>query len=364
MAKPSVEPGRTAVAEIRLIPSTPSVHPLSPEMAEQWDSFVMEQPRASFFHQLGWSRVIEKTFGYKPSYFYAQRHGKITGIAPLFSISNWVMGHCLLSLPLAVYGGICAADEQSEQVLLAHVKSLALSKRVDFLELRNRNGGLLPEFHPNARYATFHSTLSEDSAANLKRLPKDTRYMIRKGEKAGLRAREGLDQLNTFYELMAWNLWNLGTPAFPPALLKNIIREFPDRVHLMVVYADSKPVSGVFSLIFRDTILPYYAGSSPEANRLAANNFMYWELMKSAAQNGSQCFDFGRSKIGTGSYAFKTQWNMKVETLDYQVFLVKRKTPPNFSPLNPKFELAARLWKRVPLPVATWFGPQVVRWFP
>lgn len=363
MANPSLDPGLAAVAELRR-KSSPSVHSFSPDVAKRWDKFVLEQPSGSFFHQLGWSRVIEKTFDYRPHYFYAERDGEITGIAPIFSISNWVVGHCLLSLPLAVYGGICAAEPESEQALLSHVKNLAISEQVDFLELRNRRGGLLADFHPNNRYATFHSPLSEDSDANLKRLPKDTRYMIRKGEKTGLRSRQGLDQLDAFYGLMAWNFWNLGTPAFPRALLNNLVQEFPNRVHLLMVYANSKPVSGVFSVRFRDTILPYYAGSSPEANRVAANNFMYWELMKAAAQDGIRCFDFGRSKIGTGAYAFKSQWNMTVEPLDYQVFLVKRKTAPNFTPLNPKFELAARIWKRVPLPIATWLGPHVVRWFP
>lgn len=362
MANPRLESVATSITE--LVPALPTIRSFSPDIAEQWDRFVQRRPDASIFHTTGWARVIEKTFGYKPCYFYSERNGEITGIAPLFSISNWVVGNCMLSVPLAVYGGICAVDAESEQSLLHHVKDLAVSRHVDFLELRNRKGSLLAGFHANTRYATFYGSLSEDPAANLKRLPKDTRYMIRKSQKAGLRSQQGVDQLDVFYKLMAWNFWNLGTPAFPQALLKNMIQEFGDRAHLLVVYADSRPVSGVLSLFFRDTVLPYYAGSSPEANRLAASNFMYWELMTIAAEKGFRCFDFGRSKLGTGAYAFKSQWNMTIEPLNYQVFLVKRKTAPDFSPLNPRFERAARLWKRVPLPVATWLGPRVVRWFP
>jgi hypothetical protein len=118
------------------------------------------------------------------------------------------------------------------------------------------------------------------------------------------------------------------------------------------------------SFYFRDTVLPYYAGASPGAQALAANNFMYWELMKHAASLGIKRFDFGRSKKGTGAYAFKTQWNMNIEPLDYQVYLVRRKDMPNFSPANPKFGLATRVWRRMPLPLTTWIGPRVVSWFP
>jgi hypothetical protein len=55
---------------------------------------------------------------------------------------------------------------------------------------------------------------------------------------------------------------------------------------------------------------------------------------------------------------------MTVEQLNYQVFLVKRKTVPNFSPVNPKFDKAIRLWQKLPLPVTKWLGPHVVRLFP
>jgi lipid II:glycine glycyltransferase (peptidoglycan interpeptide bridge formation enzyme) len=133
---------------------------------------------------------------------------------------------------------------------------------------------------------------------------------------------------------------------------------------LLLVYAGAQPVTGVFSFRYRDVILPYYAGASPDATAMAANNFMYAELMKNAVEQGLRHFDFGRSKKGTGAYAFKMQWNMNVETLTYQVHLVRRKEMPNFSQANPRFQLATRLWKQMPLGLTTWLGPRVVRWFP
>ncbi|HXR10628.1 MAG TPA: GNAT family N-acetyltransferase, partial [Candidatus Acidoferrales bacterium] len=109
---------------------------------------------------------------------------------------------------------------------------------------------------------------------------------------------------------------------------------------------------------------PFYSGAGADAPRLAANNALYWELMKFAADAGMCKFDFGRSKQGTGSYDFKAQWNMAIEPLDYQILLVRRKTPPNFSPKNPKFERATLLWSRLPLWLTKQVGPRVVRWFP
>jgi len=97
---------------------------------------------------------------------------------------------------------------------------------------------------------------------------------------------------------------------------------------------------------------------------MAANNFIYWELMKNAISQGVRWFDFGRSKKNTGAYQFKSAWNMQLSPLEYQTCMIARKDPPDFSPANPKFALAANLWSRMPLKATTWLGPQIVRWFP
>ena len=346
------------------IPASVRVQPFSQDISERWDSFVLAHPQGSLFHLTAWKRAIENTFGYESRYVYAERDGEITGIAPLFSISNWVVGRCLLSTPFAVYGGVCAADEESEEALIQFLKQLAESEDSDFLELRYRRQRDLHGFARKSLYFTFRAPLAPDPEINLKRLPRDTRYMIRKAAKAGLHSRRGLEQLDEFYRLFSISMRRHGTPVLPLFFFRNLIAEFEKSSDLLMVYSGSEPVSGVFSFAFRDTILPYYAGATDQAAPLAANNFMYWELMKQAAQSGMREFDFGRSKRGTGSFDFKSQWNMNAQVLDYQVHLVRRKEMPNFSPVNPKFQLATRLWKRIPLRLTTFLGPRVVRWFP
>jgi FemAB-related protein (PEP-CTERM system-associated) len=353
-----------SVGEARQKPYPVTVHPFTENIAGDWDKFVIGQSSGTLFHLIPWMRAIENTFGFEPCYVYSERGGEITGVAPVFSVSNWIVGRCLISTPYAVYGGVCAADSESELALLEHLKQLADSQKTDYLELRFRQREILPGFISNPLYYGFSTSIAPNHEANLKQLPKDTRYMIRKAAKAGLRTKRGLEQLSDFYHLFSQSMKRLGTPVFPRALFQNLMKEFGGKVDLLMVYSGNKAVSGVFSFRFRDTILPYYAGAGPEAAPLAANNFMYSELMKNSAEEGCRYFDFGRSKKGTGAFAFKTQWNMNVEQFTYQVHLVRRKDMPNFSPVNPKFELATRVWKRIPLPVTTWLGPQIIRWFP
>ena len=164
--------------------------------------------------------------------------------------------------------------------------------------MRNPAGGTLPGFVPNPRYSSFSMALSNDPEAVLKGLPKDIRYMIRKAEKADLRVQRGPDLLDEFYRLFAINMRRLGTPVFPRALFVNLLEEFGKQIDVLVVYAGPEPVASAVSFLFRDTMHPYYIGGLPVARDLAANNFLWWELMKFAAQSGMNTFDFGRSKKG------------------------------------------------------------------
>jgi len=340
------------------------VRALESQDAERWERFVLAHPAGTFFHQMAWKRVVEKTFDHQAHYVYGERDGQIVAVAPVFMVSNWMVGRCMVSSPLASYGGICAEDPEAEKALLEFLKRQAQEQQVDYLELRNPTGGTLPGFIRNPRYSSFSMVLSKDPEAVLKGLPKDIRYMIRKAEKADLRVRRGPELLDDFYRLFAINMRRLGTPVFPRALFVNLLEEFGRQIDVLVVYAGSEPVASAVSFLFRDTMHPYYIGGLPVARDLAANNFLWWELMKFAAQSGMNTFDFGRSKKGTGAYAFKKKWNPRITDLDYQVFLVKRKTAPNFSPANPKFEVATQVWSRLPLWLTNKLGPRVVRWIP
>ena len=314
----------------------PVVERLAEQSAVAWDEFVLRNSAGSFFHLTGWMKIIQDTFGYQPFYIYSRRGGRITALLPLFRVKNWITGDRLISTPFAVSGGLCAEDDQSEEALLRYAQEFARTEAVDYLELRSERGKLYPGFHPNSLYATFTKNLGVDAEADFKKLPNDTRYMVRRATKTGLTARHGLDQMDVFFRLFSMNMHHHGTPMFPRSLFHNIETYVkPESLDLLVTYLGNEAISAVLSFFHKDTVFPYYAGLGPRAHKLAASNFMYWELMKHAAERGYRRFDFGRSKKGTGAFAFKSQWNMRVESLNYQMYLVRRKEPPGSSSSAP-----------------------------
>jgi hypothetical protein len=50
--------------------------------------------------------------------------------------------------------------------------------------------------------------------------------------------------------------------------------------------------------------------------------------------------------------------------LPYEIVLLKRKELPNFSPANPRFQPAIRVWRNLPLPVTRVMSRFVLPLFP
>src|SRR5690349_2042154 len=92
-------------------PSTLRLASLDRAAYPRWDRFVAEHPDGTFFHRAGWQAVIERAFGYRTLYTYAERNGAITGILPLVHVKSWLFGDALVSTAFCVYGGPLAQDE-------------------------------------------------------------------------------------------------------------------------------------------------------------------------------------------------------------------------------------------------------------
>jgi len=328
--------------------------------AAAWDAFVQTCPQATFFHRAGWQRILADVFRHDTYFLYAELDGQVAGVLPLAHVDSALFGNSLVSLPFAVYGGVAAATQAVALALENEAARLARHLGVDHLELRNV-ARRHPDWPLQDLYVTFRREILPDEEANMLAIPRKQRAMVRKGAKNGLRSEidAGVDR---FFALYADNVHRHGTPAMPRKYFQALQAEFgADCEVLTVVAPDGRALSSVLSFYFRDEVLPYYAGDDVLARDLAANDFKYWELMRRACARGLKVFDYGRSKQGTGSYAFKKNWGFEPAPLHYEYQLYKRDAIPQNNPANAKYRLMIETWRRLPLGVANWLGPFVVR---
>ena len=299
-------------------------------------------------------------FRHDTYFLYAETDGRIEGVLPLAHVKSMLFGNSLVSLPFAVYGGVAAAHAEAASALEAEAQRIAQRLGVDHLELRHVEARH-EDWPRQDLYVTFRKAILPEEEANMLAIPRKQRAMVRKGIKNGLRS-EIDPRVDRFFALYADNVHRHGTPALPKRYFEALQTQFGDDCEVLIVNApDGRPLSGVMSFYFRDEVLPYYAGDDESARDLAANDFKYWELMRLSCARGLKVFDYGRSKQGTGSFAFKKNWGFEPAPLHYEYCLYKRDAVPQNNPANAKFRLMIEAWRRMPIGLANWLGPYVVR---
>ena len=326
----------------------------------RWEEFVYHCPDATFFHRIGWKGIIEECFGHRAHYLLVERDARIVGVLPLAEVKSFLFGHALVSLPFCAYGGVAATETEAVTALHESARQLGESLGVEHLELRDRVVRQ-PDWPRQDLYVTFRKAILPKVDDNLTAIPRKQRAMVRKGIARGLVSPIDADA-DRFFALYADNVHRHGTPPLAKRYFEALQRTFGrDCEVLTVVEPGGKSVSSVLSFYFRDEVLPYYAGDIEAARDLAANDFKYWELLRRSCERGLRSFDFGRSKVGTGPFAFKKNWGLEPTPLAYEYCLYRRERIPEHNPLNPKYRMLIALWRQLPIQVANLVGPHLVK---
>jgi len=303
---------------------------------------------------------MQEVFRHRTLYLLAERAGDIVGVLPVSEVKSSLFGHSVVSLPFCVYGGCAVTDSAAVSPLHTRAWEFCQDRGADYLELRNRTLREA-EWLRQDLYVSFRRDILPDVEANMLAIPRKQRAMVRKGIKAGLRSEIDSD-VERFFRLYADNVRRHGTPPLPKEYFRSLQREFGQQAEVLtVIDTEGRPVSSVLTFYFRDEVLPYHAGDLERARDLAANDFKYWELMRRGCERGYRVFDYGRSKVGTGSHDFKKNWGFEPQPLHYEFRLRRGTELPQKNPLNPKYQLLIKAWRRLPLPVANMLGAYLTR---
>lgn len=328
----------------------------------RWDTFVGQCERGTFFHLSGWKRVIEKVYGHRCHYLYAQQGDQILGVLPLVEQKSVLFGHALMSTPFCVYGGVASDSEEVMTYLEDKAIELAHELGVDYLEMRYPFARNNPKLTEKCAHSAFGWALAEDDEAILAGVKKKQRAVIRHSLKNDLTWRVD-DDVQTAYDVYAESVRNLGTPVFPKAYFAVLKEEFGEACDVLTVEKDGNAVSSVLNFYYKQHVLPFYGGGLFSARALKSNDFMYYQLMCHAKrQRGCSYFDFGRSKDDSGAFKYKRTWGMEPQPLHYQFHLVKAQALPNLSPNNPKYQIFIKMWQKLPVFVSRMIGPYLSKY--
>ncbi|GJM44158.1 MAG: hypothetical protein DHS20C21_10000 [Gemmatimonadota bacterium] len=341
------------------------VSALAPGEEAAWDAFVRSRPDSSHYHRAGWARVIRNAFGRRTFYRVARRGAQIEGVLPLVAFAHPLFGRFLVSIPFMNRGGILSGSDEATAALVEDAKRLVAETRSDFCELRHVERAL-PELPVREKKISMSLPLHDDLDLLWKDVGSKVRNLVRKAEKADLKARhsQGDQDLDAFYDVFVENMRDLGTPVYSGRFFREVFREFPDDVRMTVVEKDGRVAAAGICVAQGGFTEIHWAASRRDMLRSSPNMLLYWECISTAAREGLTEFCFGRSTEDSGPYRFKKQWGAQPTPLHWEYILAPGKELPEINPDNPKYRAAIRVWQRLPMPVTRWLGPPIVRHLP
>jgi FemAB-related protein (PEP-CTERM system-associated) len=329
--------------------------------AASWDAFVEAAPDAAITHLWGWGEAVRAAYRHRSFSLAAVDDGQIVGVLPLTLVRSRFLGRHLVSVPYMDHAGVCGAREAGvEHALVDAARDLAGTHGAA-LALRYRHDARL-----DLACATEKVLMVLDLARGedevWSSLPSNRRGQIRKGQKFRLVASiHGQEGVPAFYEVLARNMRDLGSPVHSFAYFARIAEFLGDRARIVLVRSNDDVVGAGMLLLWRDTISVPWSSSLRSYFRQAPNQTLFWEAIRFAIGRGTKWFDFGRSSKCSGTYEAKREWGADPVQL-YWYYDAERSGPPEEDVR--RLAWGVRAWQRLPVAVANVLGPGIRKAIP
>ena len=333
---------------------------------DMWQTWVMSHPDATFYHRIEWQDVIRTAFKHDTYYLVATEGDRIEGILPLVNLKSMLFGNLMCSMPFLNFGGICANSPEAYQALLAEARNLLTRTGAEYVELRHLQRSPV-ELMRNEHKVSMTIDLDPDPDVLWNKFKSKHRTNIRRAQKNGLEiVRGGQAHLEPFYRILSAGWRDLGTPLYRIGFFKSIFEHFGDAVEIYMVYYRGEAIATAFNGLFRDTVEGMWTYSLREYAKLQTNYLLYWEMIKNACLGGYRFYHLGRSTSDGGGVFFKSKWNASLHQLYWEYILNENKTSamPQLNVDNPKYQLAIKTWRKLPVMVTNRIGPLIARSIP
>jgi hypothetical protein len=305
-------------------PVVQALYQVSPLSDARWPEFLANHPRASIFHSRPWLEALRRTYGYEPVGYTTTPPGKDLENAAVFCrVESRLTGRRLVSLPFSDHCDFLVKDRDDLPSFLEGLEHKIREERWRYVEIRP-----LQEFTPSSSFAhrsasySFHQI---DLTPNLETLlanchKSSTQRKIQRAQREGLAYEEGISKfhLNAFYKLLVTTRRRHRLPPQPKNWFSNLISCFGDDLKIRLAIRHGRPVAGMLTIRYKDTLIYKNGGSDPRFHNLGAMHLLYWESIRNAKETGLRTFDLGRTDANqTGLINFKSRWGAQQSAVTY-----------------------------------------------
>ena len=341
---------------------------LRDENKDRWDNFVQKHKDARFYHLFGFKEVLEGLYRDRSFYLIVENENGIIAVLPIFLVKTALFNKAV-SLPFAEYAGILGGDlNDSEMKLLVNYLIDFLKERnVPYLEI---NGGLglsevlMRKFFQRlvfGQYAELELTSIKDIWEN--KLDGQVKKAIRKAKNFEIDFFEETSESsisNYFYPLYLKSMKRKGSPAQSLKFFIDCYCHLGEYFKIFFVRDGEKITTALQGYFTNKRVFIQHIVSEVDNFEKRPVDFIHWEFIKWACENGFKFFDFGMVRY-EGQRRFKEKWGVKLSDYSYYYLLNPKMCniiPKPITPLSPKIVFLTKIWKRaMPQIVGNFIGP-------
>lgn len=311
-----------------------TVFAIDPLADERWGEFLDRHPRASVFQTRGWLEALKRTYGYEPIALTTTEQGPLENGLALCRVKS-LFSRRLVSLPFSDHCDPLVDRPEDLSEMIEFLRTEVEQGRSRSFELRPISKLALQQgFSPAPRdtYCLHTLDLSRPSSEVFAGFHhSSTQRAIRRAEREGLAYEVGTSEplLACFYSLLRLSRRRHGLPPQPLAWFRNLVACMGDahsarfarsgeRLAIHIASKAGRPVAGILTLSFKNTMVYKYGGSDAAEHSLGGMPFLFWRAIEAAQAEGVETLDLGRSDLDQpGLLAFKDHLGAARTTLTY-----------------------------------------------
>ncbi|HOW84892.1 MAG TPA: GNAT family N-acetyltransferase [Candidatus Aminicenantes bacterium] len=316
-----------------------------------WDSLVLRAGDPGFFHSAAWARILQASYGFKPSYVAALDRDRLEMVLPLMEVPGLFGARRGVSLPFTDY-----CPPLGDQALAGEAVRFAIDHggRAGWRSIEWRDAAGFDAGTPASETYYGHDIdLRGTDEELLGRLHEGHRRNIRRAEREGVSIEfsGSLEALRGFCRLNGRTRKRHGLPPQPFAFFAGIYEHALCRDLGFVVSArrSGRLLAAAVFFHFGGQALFKFGASDPASFPFRPNNLIIWEAMRRCRDMGLRSLSLGRTEPDNpGLLRFKRGWGARERVLRYYKYDLRKRAFLARGPISRKRGWQTKLFSRLP----------------
>ena len=295
-----------------------------------WDDFIDRSNHGLIFHKWDFLRIMEKYSGYALLPFGIYKGDMLTCVFPLFFKKELGMKLVFSPPPRACVPYLGPVMSDMYDRLKQKRKESYLQSVADDMEGKLRKispnyvsitlGHGLTDIRPfkwcgfrEESHYTYRLNLDESLDDLWAGFDATCKKNIKRCERLGLEIRRVTDA-EKFYMAMKkrYEEQGLNAPLYSAQYLADLMDAYPQNLKMFFVYQEDEVIAFCINCEYHGRVI-HWLGAARQENGIAGNDFMLWELIKQARDDGFKIFEIQGANQKRLS-EFKSKFNPGLET--------------------------------------------------